>query len=206
MTKKIIVLLIIQVSLYSKFDDSLYSFLNRYLFIPLTSKKVYNNINDINRLNCSFSSFSLFDVNKDFNATDIFYKLSNFRYIFNFRFNIIQSEYSILFYYKNQSIITPSELALYFDLHLICHINIVNSNLSIDSLAFIKLNKYFHCIEYVNINEKIRFGIKIYKPKDSTSCINTTQYFFTDNIFNYNKCFYAKNKLFQPFNVKKFKC
>ena len=86
-----------------------------------------------------------------------------------------------------------------YNLHLICHLHIIKSNSSIDSLAFIHLNRYFKCIEYVNIKEKILFGVIIYY-----SCINFTQYFFNENIFNYTKCYNQNDKLFQPLFLKKY--
>ena len=109
--------------------------------------------------------------------------------------NIIQVEYSILFHFQNNSIITPSDLTLYYGIHLVCHIIGIKSNIKLDSVASIKLNKFFHCIEFVNINEKLRFGIKLYKKKNKTSFIDFTHFFFDDNIFNYNKGFSSDNEL-----------
>ena len=199
MIKKIFVLLIIQISFIHKIDNSIYSIKTNYLYLLQN-----NNNNDIFDLNNMKKFFSLVNYNNNvFNENNIFYNLSNFSYIFNFRFNIIQVEYKILFYHKNFSIITPSDLSLYYDLHLICHINIIESNLNIDSIASIYLNKYFHCIEYINIDEKVKFGIKLYKPKNGVSCINYTQYFFNDNVFNYNKSLLQRNKLFHPSFIKR---
>ena len=82
--------------------------------------------------------------------------------------------------------------------------NKIETNISIDSLAYIKSNKYFKCIEYINIKDKINFGILIYELSNSSSCINFTQYFFNDDIFNYNKCHINQNnKLFQPLLLTK---
>jgi hypothetical protein len=92
---------------------------------------------------------------------------------------------------------------LKYNLHLICHVNQKKSNASTDSLAFIHLNKYFKCIEYVNIKEEINFGAIIYDSNNSTSCINISQHFFDENIFNYNKCYIQNNKLFRPLFLRK---
>ena len=201
MIPKIIVLLIIYLCLNSKYKDSFYS--NRQNFIhensEVESTQIKNN-NDINNLNEKIFSLSKLNYNNAFNLNAINFRFCNFSYIFNYRFNIIQVEYNIYFYYKNNTFIIPSDLTLYYDLHLICHIYEIKSNSSIDSLAFIHLNKYFKCIEYININEKLNFGIIIYKPiNDSfneTSYINYTQYFFSDEVFNYNKQFYKSNQLY----------
>ena len=208
MIPKIIVLLIIYLCLNSKYKDSFYS--NRQNFIhensEVESTQIKNN-NDINNLNEKIFSLSKLNYNNAFNLNAINFRFCNFSYIFNYRFNIIQVEYNIYFYYKNNTFIIPSDLTLYYDLHLICHIYEIKSNSSIDSLAFIHLNKYFKCIEYININEKLNFGIIIFKPiNDSfneTSYINYTQYFFSDEFFNYNKQFYKNNQFFYPLYVKK---
>ena len=161
MLYKIIALLIIQICLLSKFDYYIYSIQNKLFYqFAKTNNFQNNNDNDLINLNKINFSNSLFNYSNAFNVTNIVFELSNFSYIFSFRFNIIQVEYYILFSYQNGSFISPSDLSLYYDLHLICHINIVDSNLTIDSLASIYLNKFFHCIEFININEKISFGIK----------------------------------------------
>ena len=205
MIQKILVLLIIYICFFLHFDDSVY--LIKEYFLNSSAKKpkyIYNDNNDIFSLKNNLDiSFSLFKCNKIFNIKNIYYKLFNYSYIFNLRFNIIQVKYNILFHYKNHSFISPSDLSLNHDLHLICHIKKIDSNFSVDSLAYIQFNKYFQCIEYINLNERTNFGIKLYKPKNGTTCINFTKYFFSDNIFNYKKHFYKTNKLFQPSLLEK---
>ena len=205
MIQKVIVLLIICICFFPQFDDFVYSIEKHYLYSSTKkSKFIYNDNNDIFSLKNSLNiSFSLLKCNKNFNITNIYFKLFNYSYIFNLRFNIIQVKYNILFHYKNLTLISPSDLCLHHDLHLICHIRKIESNFSVDSLAYIQFNKYFQCIEYINLNERNNFGIKIYKPKNGTSCINFTKYFFSDNIFNYKKHFYKTNKLFQPSLVER---
>ena len=190
MIQKIIILLIIQLNFLYKFEDSLH---------PLN---INNSASDINNDNHIFS-FSFIDQNNNVNINEINFKLSNVSYNYSLRFNIIQVEYFITFYYKNNSLIIPSDLSLIYDLHLICHINNIESNLNIDSLAFIHLNKCFKCIEYININEKINFGIIIYKLENETSYINLTQFFFNESIFNYNNFSYENNKFFYPLFIEK---
>ena len=203
MIQKLFVLLIIHLIFFSKYDFSLYSIQKRRLFFYYEKTNLENNrINELFKSNNY--SFSLSDCNNSFNAKDIYFRIFNLSYNINFRFNIIYIEYKILFFYKNQSLILPSDLSLYHDLHIYCHMKKEETNWSIDSLAYIELNKYFKCIEYINIKEKIKFGILIYELFNSTSCINFTQYFFSDDIFNYNK-FNNKqnNKLFHPLLLEK---
>ena len=190
MLQKIIILLIIQLNFLYKFEEPL---------SPLNINKSNFEINNDNHI----FSFSFIDQDNSFNINEIYFKLSNVSYNLSLRFNIIQVEYFITFYYKNNSLIIPSDLSLIYDLHLICHINNIEYNLNIDSLAFIYLDKCFKCIEYVNVNEKINFGIIIYKQENETSCINFTQFFFNESVFNNNKYSYKKNKFFYPLFIEK---
>ena len=208
MFHKIIVLLIIHLFFFSNFEYSINSLFNTKNCIYSSdivqhldnNNKINDDIINSNKLNFSFS---LSAYNHSFNAKNIYFKIANISYILNFRFNIIQVEYLILFHHENYSLIIPSDLSLNNNLHLICHIKKIDSNLSIDSLAFIYLNKYFKCIEYVNIKEKINFGIIIYESQNSTSCTYITQHLFNDEIFNYNKCYEQNEKFFRPYYLKK---
>ena len=170
---------------------------------PTLGEKIFINYDNNNLINSSNYSDYLLDLDNLFNGKNIYLLLSNISYIANYRFNIIQVEYNILFYHKNHTSIIPSDLSLNYNLHLICHFKKIISNLNVDSLAFIQQNKYFKCIEYININEKINFGVILYELNDSNSCVNFTHYFFDDSAFNY-KIFYNKNnKFLNPLFLRK---
>ena len=202
MIQKIFVLLMIYLIFYSKFDYSIYSLQKHCLFSSGENTNFERNkIKKLYKFN-NFS-FSLSKYDNSFNTKDIYFSLFNLSYNINFRFNIIHIEYNILFFYKNQSLISPSDLSLYHDLHIICHMNNIETNINIDSLAYIKSNKYFKCIEYINIKEKIKFGVLIYELSNTSSCINFTQFFFNESVFNYNKYSYKNNKFFYPLFIKK---
>ena len=203
MIQKLFALLIIHLFFFSNFDFSIYSIQKRKLFFYYEKTNLENNrINELFKLN-NFS-FSLSGCDNSFNAKDIYFRVFNMSYNINFRFNIIYIEYKILFFYKNQTLISPSDLSLHHDLHIICRMQKGKTNWNIDSLAYIELNKYFKCIEYINIKEKINFGILIYELSNSSSYINFTQYFFSEDIFNYNKLNNKQNnKLFQPLLLNK---
>jgi len=207
MIQKIIVILIIIIFFFIRFNDLDYSKQKNSIFSDLTRENIDNN--NINLYKSNFS-FIFSNHNNIFNIDDIHFKLTNFHYIYNFRFNIIKVEYNILFYFNNFSFITPSDLALHYDLHLICHIQEYESSLSIDTIPYLYLNKYFQCIEFVKINEKLNFGITIYKQKNEnfneTSCINFTYYFFNNEAFNYNNKYYKSDKnnnFFYPLFIQK---
>ena len=207
MIQKIIVILIIFIIFIIKFNDLEYSKQKNSFFSYITRENIENN--NINLYKSNFS-FIIPSNNNIFNIDNIYFKLSNFNYIYNFRFNIIKVEYNILFYFKNFSFIYPSDLALHYDLHLICHIHEAESNLSIDSIPFLYLNKFFKCIDFVDINEKINFGIIIYNQItenfNETGCVNFTYYFFNNDVFNYNNKYSENNEnkqFFYPLFIQK---
>ena len=207
MIKKIIFLLIIQLIFFNKFHGLIFSLLKYYFYsYSFTNNKKYENNNDNNNVLDNINDFNISFPSKECNKTfniDIYFKLFNMSYIFSLEFNIIRVEFDIAFYYKNHSLIIPSDLTINYNLHLLCHYIRPNLNSSFDTLAFIQLNKYFRCIYFININEPINFGIKVYKSNGTTSFEYFEKYFFTDSIFNYNKHIYQNNKLFRPSLIKK---
>ena len=115
-------------------------------------KKIRNNIINNNRF---------LNINKFKNI----YKLDYFyNYSFSFKFNITKIEYFIGFYDNNNKLILPPDMTLYNDLHIVCYIN-ENNKSYFHSLAEISENKYFSCIEFINLNETVNFGINIYNNK-----------------------------------------
>lgn len=131
---------------------------------------------------------------------DKYYNINDFKYLFSFNFNIIKVEYNVGFFDKKKKYISPSDLSLYDDLHIFCHFEVVNQNITIDSLAFIFKNKFFKCIEFFKINEKVKFGIKIKKGKNN-EYLNL--YLFTEEIFEYNKNISINDNIFSPDHLKK---
>ena len=89
----------------------------------------------------------------------------------------------------------PSDLVLYNNFHIVCNI-VLDNNYSINSLANINQNRYFNCIEFFGINEKIKIGIKIYQIQKKIKF--STYYFFTGDSFKYNILSYQNNDIFDP--------
>ena len=127
-----------------------------------------------------------------------YFKITYFKYYFSLKYNIIKIDYKIGFYDKNNNVISPSKLALYKNLHVICFIE---ENINIDSLANIFQNQYFNCIEFLYLKKQIKFGIKIYQIEENIqySVINL----FNEDIFNYNNLFYENDDIFDPLFINK---
>ena len=68
---------------------------------------------------------------------------------------MIKIEYNIGFYSKNNTLINPSNIILFKNLVVICHIKILKKKEYIFSLANIDNNKYFKCIDYYNLSKNI---------------------------------------------------
>jgi len=134
-----------------------------------------------------------------------FFKLFDIKYLYSFKFSIIKIEYNIEFHeYNNNILIVPSDLTLYQNLHIFCHIKLNNSNIIINSFPDIIENKYFKCIEYFNIYENIKFGIKLYEMNEKEEEINNQIiYFFSGELFNYLNLHNKNDKVFDPLIINR---
>ena len=83
--------------------------------------------------------------------------------------NLVKISYIIHVFDSNNNTILPSDLTLYYNLRIICLLNI--NTINITSLAAIKSDKFFKCIEFFKINEKIRVGYIIYGGKEQKKSI-----------------------------------
>ena len=87
--------------------------------------------------------------------------MSNFILTYSRQYNLTKISYLIQVFDSKDNSISPSDLALYYDLHIICLINI--NSINITSLAGIEINKYFKCTEFINIEEDFQIRFAIYK-------------------------------------------
>ena len=146
----------------------------------------------------NMNKYYLYDYFKSINNYSEYFTLIDINYIFSFKFQIVKIEYYIGFYDKNNNLIFPSDLTLYTNLHLFCYIEIPNFNISLNSYANIN-NYYYKCIEYYNIEEKLKFGIKIFQTNDNFENIqNSKIFFFSETNFNYDNLIYINNHIFDP--------
>lgn len=126
-------------------------------------KNNYNlNKDDLFLFNNDNKTIYMFNYLKEMDNTTYYFKVEDIRYYFSFKHKMAKLEYDISFYDEKQNLIGPSDIALYYNISLLCNIEIIYNNISIDSMAGIKENKYFNCIEFFNLNESIKVGIKMY--------------------------------------------
>ena len=156
-----------------------------------------NNIfkNDMQRLisykNIKFNSFNIYKE-----IENKFFKFLNLNYTFSKKFNLVKLEYSIGFYDENQTLLSPSEMTLYNSLHFACFLELSN-NITINSLAYIYLDKYIKCIEYFKYGENNKFGLNIYRKG-----IYFKIFYDTKDIINYTDISHKNDKAFNPKKIK----
>ena len=93
----------------------------------------------------------------------------------------------------------PSDITLYKNLHIFCHYESKFPNIIINSFPDIVENKIFRCIEYFNINENIKIGIKIFEINENGKEINNyIKYLYIGKILNFWHLFSNNDKLFDP--------
>ena len=106
-------------------------------------------------------------LNNQLIINNIIFRLTDIYSIYSYKINLVEINYIIeVFDYHNNPIL-PSDLALYYNLHIICS-SLVNNKININSLPKIENDKYFKCVEFYHLKERKRFGIIIYETKNNT--------------------------------------
>ena len=149
------------------------------------------------------SSFYIKEYFKNVINNNVYFKQIDMKYTFSFKFNIIRLEYKFAFYNENISIF-PSDLILNTNINIFCYIEIININISINSLPNISENKYYKCVEYYKLNEKTKFGIKIYQIKETESEIEDYKiFFFNEKLININNINLNNDIIYEPYILNK---
>ena len=179
------------------FKFSIYKYLFIIIFFFITSKiinkyqtKFYFERN-VNNYNINFTR------SLQFNNNNIIINLTSINYYFSYHFNQVELEYCFFFSDKENNLIFPSDLSLYYNLHIFCILK--SKNIHLQSLSNIHQNKYFCCLEYYELNSPIIFEVKICKDSAECTSINITDYFK----FNYNHFKFVNNKIFNCNYIKK---
>jgi len=168
--------------------------INNTFIFPMMER--YKKIAFYERDNISSFYFKRNNDNSNKNFTII---LKNIEYEFSLKYNITEVKYQFCFYNVDK-LIAPSNLTLLYNLHVFCNIENKNNRINVISLSNIYENKYFYCIEYFNMDEKLNFGIKIpMRIHLETFKID----FFSDNIFDYNDLRRKNESKFDPLVIDK---
>ena len=143
------------------------------------------NINNKN-INCIFRVFRVDNFS-------IFFNLTSMNYSFSYKFGKVEFEYYFLFYDNENNFIFPSDLALYYDLHVFCVSK--KKNITLQSIGNIYLNKYFNCLEYIDFSMPTKFGLNIcYYSSNSSNC--TLFDLFDSQYFDYNSLLFLNDDKF----------
>lgn len=162
----------------------------------------------------SFIIFIICRKNADFHIKNDLYKFNNrmnedsyfniisLRYFYSIKFKTIKLEYKFEILDNDKNAISPSDLVLYKNLHPLCFIEIVNekknkNKIYISSIPNIYENRFFKCVEFYNINDKVNIGVKIYKEKED---IEYDEEVYVINLFS-EKNFYERRIVFKNDHV-----
>lgn len=173
-------------------------FLIFLLYLLLYQKLNHNSSNTKN--DDKFSQNAYFKIANNLD----YFKLFNIKYFYSFKYKTIKFEYNFEFYESNNNLIMPSDITLYKNLHIFCQIELNNSNTIINSFPDIVQNRNFKCIEYFNINENIKLGIKIFESNKNGEFINNyIIYFYSGEAFNCLSLFNKNDIFFDPLIINR---
>ena len=178
--------------------------------IPLKNnilKYHYIDYQETNLLPFNRSFLSDYFKTNETNNMDYYFNLTYLNFTYSNKFQMVKVEYNVGFYDMNDNLIRPS-YAVSHNLHVNCHILIRDTNTHIDSIANILDDKYFKCIEIFQTDQRIKFGIKVYRVKENYD--NPDEYIIENynNIYlfeevdlKFNTFSYRDDDLFNPFVV-----
>ena len=176
----------------SKFNNAMI-FIKLYIILLINNIK--NNFIKINLFNNKkIIKNSIIKINF-LNNLSFNYFLTN--YSFSFKFNISKLEYALEFYDKNNNSIIPSDLTLYYKLHIFCITKDMKKNISIFSIPTIEKNKFYKCIEYSKLNESLKLGFSFYKINNYIEYFN--KLLFINKVINYNDFISIKDIEYDPY-------
>ena len=128
-----------------------------------------------------FSNYSISIDNNEKN--NIIFFISNLTYLFSLKHNKILLKYNINFLNNKNNLIKPSDVALFYEIHIICNMNSHNNLNNINIMPYVFQNQQLKCIHYFSVGEKnLKFGIIIYLKNIENKKI----FLFNKNIIDYN--------------------
>ena len=183
----------------------IYKYVRFLIFVILTIRLVYlfnNKSKFVDKINESMIIDNKYSYSSKIenisNINNIFLTLLNIEYYYSNEYQLIEIKYFIKLSDKENYIIKPSELSLFYNLNLICNTYIFEINDNIYSLANNHENEYFFCHDYIYFYEHAKFGIKIYKINYSDEEIESfDSFFFSDKFIKSNlKTIFINNNRF----------
>ena len=106
----------------------------------------------------------------------------NYQLYYSNKFDLAKISYNIQCLDEQQNKILPSDLALYYDLHILCYLKI--NSVNIYSIAIIEKDSFFKCLEFLNPKKINKIGIIIYKTSGAKIIENSIIYLIEKNFFN----------------------
>ena len=181
--------------IYLRNQKLYYLLLNFFLIKIFFIKKnlINENITKLENANLLFNNKYYYSPEANNN---LYFNMTSVNYYFSFKFKMAKIEYNLGFY-ENNNLILPSDFSLYKNISIICYIESKITNIIIYSYAEVNKNKYYNCIEFINLNEKIEFGIIIYKNDNVKEKYNI-KYLFSEELLNYQNLTNRNNKIFDP--------
>jgi len=172
-----------------------------FLLFLIIYLSIWNSINSIN-YNHYFNSYYMNKFNLN-NIKNLSLNITSLDYSYSLKYKIAEVNYCINFYDEYHNSITPSNLLLH-SLHVICHMESKINKSKFESIASIYENKYFCCNEYLNIGEKMEFGIIIYNSNSPYKERKEDFEFFLlkDNIFNFKNIHHKNDSKFDPLLIE----
>jgi hypothetical protein len=182
--------------------------------IPILFKEIkINLLDDKYPKFVKLNEFPLSKLYKNINSNNkIFFNLTSISFSFDSVNNIIKTEFTIGFYDENKDVIFPSDLTLYYNIHIYCIMKDFSHSTIITSLPNIVSNKHFLCQEFFHKNEKIQFKVGIYQnyktPQNKEFQLftyNINNFYNFDNIISNNLDCFHSNKEYELLYEKIYK-
>ena len=171
----------------------------------------YHKINLLDTIELPENKYYLVNyLNKtnDTSNIDYYFNLTYVNFLFSLKFKMVKVEYNVAFYDKNDNYVPPTTM-ISQNLHFNCHTEILNTEEKTESMGDIIDDKYFKCVELFSTNERIKFGIQIYRIQidyDNPSEYNIEDYFnlifFNEGQLKFENYNYKNDDYFNPYKLK----
>ena len=176
----------------------------------------YHKINLLDTIKLPENKYYLSNYLKKSNETnettieniDYSFNLTYINFKFSLKFKMVKVEYNVAFYDKNENYVPPTTL-ISQNIHVNCHTEILNTEEKTEAMGDIIDNKYFKCVELFSTNERLKFGIQIYRIKiddNNPDEYNIDDYFnlifFNEGQLKFENYKYKDDDYFNPYKLK----